>query len=351
MSPSSLPVRLVGDGLMVPCIDGVQRPYVSLDAAASTAALPSVADRVRDFLPWYSSVHRGAGWKSQMATAEYEQARVAALTFAGRQDRDDVAIICRNTTEAINHLAYRLPLDAGDVIVTTVVEHHANLLPWARVATRRYVECGRDGTFTVDDVIAALDMAPRPKLLALTGASNVTGWMPPIDAIIDAAHERGVPVFVDAAQLAPHRPLPLHADFVAWSGHKMYAPFGAGVLIGPRETLDRPARARGGRLAQRARRGCAAWRHRGACTHRMGPHHHTRPIDRGAASRRSLGNRTRSHTGRCPRGVAARRQLRHRPRAARARRGPAQRGVRDRCAPRVLLRAPLFAPASRPSTP
>ncbi len=238
MSPSSLPVRLVGDGLTVPCIDGVQRPYVSLDAAASTAALPSVADRVRDFLPWYSSVHRGAGWKSQMATAEYEQARVAALTFAGRQDRDDVAIICRNTTEAINHLAYRLPLDAGDVIVTTVVEHHANLLPWARVATRRYVECGRDGTFTVDDVIAALDMAPRPKLLALTGASNVTGWMPPIDAIIDAAHERGVPVFVDAAQLAPHRPLPRHADFVAWSGHKMYAPFGAGVLIGPRRTFS-----------------------------------------------------------------------------------------------------------------
>jgi selenocysteine lyase/cysteine desulfurase len=216
----------------------VLRQMIATSSLSSRPAKASAADRVRDFLPWYSSVHRGAGWKSQLATAEYEEARSAALAFAGRLDSDDVAIICRNTTEAINHLAYRLRLDPDDVIVTTVVEHHANLLPWARVATRRYVECGRDGTFTVDDVMAALDIAPRPKLLALTGASNVTGWMPPVDEIIDAAHQRGVPVFVDAAQLAAHRPLPRHADYLAWSGHKMYAPFGAGVLIGPRQTFS-----------------------------------------------------------------------------------------------------------------
>jgi selenocysteine lyase/cysteine desulfurase len=96
------------------------------------------------------------------------------------------------------------------------------------------VECGPDGTFTADDVAAALDAGPRPRLLAVTGASNVTGWQPPIDDIVTVAHERDVPVLVDAAQLAPHRPLPADADFVVWSGHKMYAPFGAGVLIGPR---------------------------------------------------------------------------------------------------------------------
>jgi selenocysteine lyase/cysteine desulfurase len=183
-------------------------------------------------------VHRGAGWKSQLATAEYEEARGAALAFAGRTDDDaDVAIICRNTTEAINHLAYRLRFEPSDVVVTTVVEHHANLLPWARLATLRYVECGHDGTFSTDDVIAALDLEPRPRLLALTGASNVSGWMPRLDPIIEAAHDRGVPVLVDAAQLAPHRPLPRNADFLAWSGHKMYAPFGAGVLVGPREAF------------------------------------------------------------------------------------------------------------------
>jgi selenocysteine lyase/cysteine desulfurase len=199
--------------------------------------LPAVADRVMAFLPWYSSVHRGAGWKSQLATADYEQARDAALAFAGRSGRDDIAIICRNTTEAINHLAYRLDLQPGDVVVTTVVEHHANLLPWARFATRRYVECGDDGTFSVADVTRALDTAPRPRLLAITGASNVSGWMPPLEQIVEAAHQHGVPVLVDAAQLAAHRPLPTHADYVAWSGHKMYAPFGAGVLVGPRRTF------------------------------------------------------------------------------------------------------------------
>jgi selenocysteine lyase/cysteine desulfurase len=238
VTEDGLGIRLVGDDVVVPCVDGTTKPYVSLDAAASTAALPAVADRVTDFLPWYSSVHRGAGWKSQLATADYEGARAAALAFAGRAGGDDVAVICRNTTEAINHLAYRLQLERDDVVVSTVVEHHANLLPWARLATRRYVECGPSGTFEVDDVVAALDERPRPKLLAITGASNVTGWMPPIEPIIDAAHERGVPVFVDAAQLAPHRPLPIDADFIAWSGHKMYAPFGAGVLIGPRRAFE-----------------------------------------------------------------------------------------------------------------
>jgi selenocysteine lyase/cysteine desulfurase len=225
----------VGDDVVVPCVDGVERVACGFDAAASTAALPAVAQAVTEMLPLYSSVHRGAGWKSQRATAAYEAARHAVLRFAGRpEDGDDVAVLCRNTTEAINHIAYRLGLDRGDVVVTTVVEHHANLLPWGRVATRRYVDCGVDGTFTLDDVLAALDDGPAPALLAITGASNVTGWLPPIDAIIDAAHDRGVPVIVDAAQVAPHRPLPLEADFLAFSGHKLYAPFGTSAFIGPR---------------------------------------------------------------------------------------------------------------------
>lgn len=232
------PIDLVGDGLAVPCADGVDRAYINLDAAASTGALPAVAARVQEFLPWYSSIHRGAGYKSRVATAAYEDARMSALAFAGRPaDGDDVAIICRNTTEAINHLAYRLRLAPDDVVVTTVVEHHANLLPWARLCRRRFVECAPDGTFGVDDVVDALDAGPTPRLLAITGASNVTGWSPPLDTIIAAAHSRSVPVLVDAAQLAPHRALPADADYLAWSGHKMYAPFGAGVLVGPRATF------------------------------------------------------------------------------------------------------------------
>jgi selenocysteine lyase/cysteine desulfurase len=232
---------LVGDGRQVPCVDGVERPYVALDSAASTAALRAVAARVDEFLPWYSSVHRGAGYKSRVATTAYEEARTAALAFAGRPDggdRGDVAIICRNTTEAINHLAYRLRFEPDDVVVTTVVEHHANLLPWARVARREWVECSREGTFSVDDVRAALDRAgTRARLLAITGASNVTGWLPPLAEAVASAHERDVPVLVDAAQLAPHRRLPAAPEFLAWSGHKMYAPFGASVLVGPRDAF------------------------------------------------------------------------------------------------------------------
>jgi selenocysteine lyase/cysteine desulfurase len=229
---------LVGAGVMVPCLDGEERPYRDLDCAASTPALEVVADAVTAFLPWYSSVHRGAGYKSRRATAAYEGARASAQRFAGRPaDGGDIVVLVRNTTEAINHLAYRLGLGADDVVVTTVVEHHANLLPWARVAQRRWVECGIDGTFEVDDVVAVLDNGPVPSLLALTGASNVTGWLPPIEEICHEAHARGVPVLVDAAQLAPHRPLPASADFLAFSGHKLYAPYGSGALIGPRDTF------------------------------------------------------------------------------------------------------------------
>ena len=228
---------LLGGGGSAPCVDGVERPYVDLDAAASTGALVEVAAAVDDFLPGYASIHRGAGWRSRASTAAYERARQSILAFAGREDADDVAIICRNTTEAINHLAFRLDLGPDDVVVTTVVEHHANLLPWRRFAKVRYVECDPEGTFEPDAVADALRGNPRPKLFAVTGASNVSGWLPPIDTLIELSHEAGVPVLVDAAQLAPHRPLPAAADYLAWSGHKMYAPFGSGALVGPRRTF------------------------------------------------------------------------------------------------------------------
>jgi selenocysteine lyase/cysteine desulfurase len=230
-------LELVGAGVTVPCLDGVERPYRDLDCAASTPPSAAVARAVAEFLPEYSSVHRGAGYKSRGASAAYDEARQRILTHATRDAEREVAVICRNTTEALNLLAYRLQLAPDDVVLTTVVEHHANLLPWARAAHQRFVECGTGGTFEVDAVVAGLDAVPRPKVLTITGASNVTGWLPPIEAVCEAAHERDVPVVLDGAQLAPHRPLPSQPDYVAFSGHKLYAPFGAGALIGPRETF------------------------------------------------------------------------------------------------------------------
>lgn len=246
-SPEDLKEPWAGTRPLIDCIghevevtgpDGVTRRYIDLDSAASTPSSVQVAGRVNDFLPTYSSVHRGTGFKSRASTTAFEEAREEVLWFLGRDPMKDTAIFCRNTTEAINHLAYRLRLSCDDVVVTTVIEHHANLLPWRRVATVRYVECAAQGTFSVDDVTAVLDSTPRPSLLTVSGASNVTGWLPPLEAICDAAHRRGIRVVVDAAQLAPHRPVPQNADFVVFSGHKLYAPFGAGALVGPKDAFS-----------------------------------------------------------------------------------------------------------------
>jgi Bacterial regulatory proteins, luxR family len=116
-----------------------------------------VLDAVQRFLPWYSSVGHGVGYKAQASVLAYQSARLAALAFAGRgPDTGDVAVICPNATEAIQHLAGRLRLSSGAVVVTTVAEHRANLLPRSRAASCRYVECGQDGTFEPADVAAAL---------------------------------------------------------------------------------------------------------------------------------------------------------------------------------------------------
>jgi selenocysteine lyase/cysteine desulfurase len=237
MTPSFTSGRLVGDDVRVPVLGGAERRYVDLDTAATSSASSAVVRAVENFLPWYSSVHRGSGAKSQYSSARYEEARETLVRFAGADPTTHQALFPRNTTEAMNQLAFRLGLTREDVVVTTAVEHHANILPWKRYAQLRVVDVDARGTFEVEDVVAALDAKPTPKVLAITGASNVTGWIPDLKAIASAARERGVLVVVDAAQMAPHRPLEMTAtgiDVVALSGHKMYAPFGAGALIAPK---------------------------------------------------------------------------------------------------------------------
>ena len=230
-------VPVVGDQTLVPVAGGGVQPYTNLDCAASTPPSVRVATAVQEFLPWYSSIHRGAGAKSQYASERYEQVRDTVLRFVGADPAVCEVVFPRNTTEALNLVAFRLRLGADDVVVSTVAEHHSNLLPWRRHARVRYVDVAADGTFTVEQVIAALDQKPAPKVLAITGASNVTGWLPPLADIAAAARARGVLTVVDGAQLAPHRPIDmtgLGIDVLAFSGHKMHAPFGAGALVAPR---------------------------------------------------------------------------------------------------------------------
>src|SRR3954451_12935894 len=237
MTPAFTAGQFVGDDLWVPVLDGGPRQYVDLDTAATSSASVAVTEAVQEFLPWYASVHRGAGIRSQITSARYEDARDIMVRFVGADPATHLALFPRNTTEALNLLAYRLRLTKGDVVVTTAVEHHANLLPWARHARLRTVKVDQRGTFDVAAVEAALDEHPRPKVLAVSGGSNVTGWLPDLRAIAAAARQRGVLVVVDGAQLVPPRPVDISAlgiDVIAFSGHKMYAPFGAGALIAPK---------------------------------------------------------------------------------------------------------------------
>ncbi|MDQ0374998.1 aminotransferase class V-fold PLP-dependent enzyme [Cellulomonas humilata] len=235
-----LPV--VGGTTTVPLVDGTQRVYANLDYAASAPALEAVAARVTEVLPLYASVHRGAGYLSQVSTALYESARQTVARFVDARP-DDVAIITRNTTDSLNLLAGVVP-EGGRVLVLDV-EHHANLLPWVQSSERHG---NRTTILPIKSTVAATldalrsELARQPyALVTITGASNVTGEALPIDEVVALAHAEGARVAVDGAQLVPHRGFSLaatSADYIAFSGHKTYAPFGAGVLVGRRDWLD-----------------------------------------------------------------------------------------------------------------
>lgn len=216
----------------VTCTDGRVVRCADFDYAASAPALDSVVDRVRDVLPYCASVHRGAGYKSRVCTAEYEAARNTVHAFCGADD-DDVVVFTRNTTDALNLLARCVP---GDTVVLDI-EHHANLLPWRN---RRVVRSATTVRETLDRL--RVELATKPAaLLAITGASNVTGEVLPLAELASLAHSFGARILVDGAQLVPHRPVDLTAtgiDYLGFSGHKLYAPFGAGVLVGRRDWLD-----------------------------------------------------------------------------------------------------------------
>ncbi|WP_374688494.1 aminotransferase class V-fold PLP-dependent enzyme [Promineifilum sp.] len=247
--------RIVGLDREVPLLDGRRVPYVNLDNAASTPPLVDVLRAVEAFMPYYSSVHRGTGFKSRLSTVAYDQAHEIIGRFVGADPRTHTVIFGKNTTEAINKLAYRYPLEPDAVVITTQLEHHSNDLPWRPQAHVVHVHALPDGRLDEDDFDRQLARhAGRVALVAVSGASNVSGFIQPIHRLARKAHAAGARILVDAAQLAPHRRVdmrpdddPEHLDFVALSAHKMYAPFGTGALVGPKEVfLHQPPEYSGG---------------------------------------------------------------------------------------------------------
>ena len=238
--------QIVGLDRQVPVLGGTHRPYTFLDNAASTPSLLRVKETVNNLLDWYASIHRGTGFKSLISTEAYERSRELVAEFVGADPRQDVVIFGKNTTEAINTLANAFPFEAGDVVVVTLMEHHSNDLPWRCCARVEHFGVNPEGQFDLqafDDLLKQFQ--GRVKIVSTTGASNVSGFMPPIHDMAEIAHRHGAMILVDCAQLAPHRSIdmgpadsPRHIDFVSLSAHKMYAPFGTGALIGPREFFD-----------------------------------------------------------------------------------------------------------------
>ncbi|MFD9354211.1 aminotransferase class V-fold PLP-dependent enzyme [Streptomyces sp. NPDC060031] len=251
------PLPVLGRDVTVPLVTGGEVTYAALDYAASAPALQRVWDDVAAYAPYYGSVHRGAGYLSQLSTDLFEQSRVTVAEFLDCRPADQV-IFTRSTTDSLNLLAAVLP--AGCQVFVFETEHHASLLPWVN-AQVTYLNAPR----TPDEAVATLEraLADRdpygPALVCVTGASNVTGELWPVKELAAAAHAHGARIVLDAAQLAPHHPVSvqdLDVDWVAFSGHKLYAPFGSGVLAGRADWLQRaePYLAGGGASRKVARR-------------------------------------------------------------------------------------------------
>lgn len=231
----------------VPLLDGSTRRYINFDNAASTPPLDMVQQVVDRFMTYYSSVHRGTGFKSQLATHAYEAARSKVMDFVGADPRHHICVFGKNTTEALNKLSRRFPFTPQrNIVLSSGMEHHSNDLPWRAVAQVIHVGLTQEGELDEKDFDKNLNQyGNQIALVAVTAASNVTGFLPPIHELAEKAHAVGAQIVVDCAQLAPHRKInllsiddPQHLDYVSLSAHKLYAPYGTGALIGHRATFE-----------------------------------------------------------------------------------------------------------------
>ena len=228
---------------------------VFLDSAASSQKPAPVLDAIMHaYRSTYANVHRGAYLLSQEATELYEEARRKVARFLNASSEDEV-IFTRSATAAVNLFAYGWGLNTlkpGDRVLTSVMEHHSNIVPWQIIARHTgaelaYLEITDDFRIDLGQAQSILD--ERVKILALTGMSNVLGTMPPVAELARMARAAGAVVLVDGAQLVPHAPVDVQAmgaDFLAFSGHKMLGPTGIGVLWGRRELLEEMEPAEGG---------------------------------------------------------------------------------------------------------
>jgi cysteine desulfurase / selenocysteine lyase len=231
------------------------KTLVYLDNGASAQKPRAVLDTIqRAYGDEYANVHRGLHYLSNVATANFEQARETVRRFVNARSDAEI-VFTRNATEAINLVAssFGAPrIGEGDEILLTIMEHHSNIVPWYFLKERqgavlKWAPVSDDGEFLLDEFERLI--SPRTKLIALTHMSNVLGTIVPLKEVVRIAHERGIPVLADGAQGAVHLPVDvqdLDVDFYAFTGHKLYGPTGIGVLYGKKEHLERMRPYQGG---------------------------------------------------------------------------------------------------------
>jgi cysteine desulfurase / selenocysteine lyase len=224
------------------------RPIVYLDSASSALQPQSVISAMtRYYETTHANVHRGVYATAEEATALYERARVITGRFVGAPEPAHEIVFTKNTTESLNLVAHswgRANLRAGDAVLLTEMEHHANIVPWMILSEElggldlRYIPIDGDGRLVLDDLAALVDGV---KLVGVSCMSNVLGTINPVRVVAEAAHAAGAVVVADGAQLVAHAPVSvrdLGVDFLAFSAHKMMGPTGIGVLWGRRELLE-----------------------------------------------------------------------------------------------------------------
>lgn len=230
-------VNINGKGRIVP---------INFDNAATTPPFKRVVKRVLETTEYYGSIARGDGQKSQYCSDLYEECRRYILKYFNAPEEIYTAIFVGNTTDGLNKLSNILINNKEDIVITTRMEHHSNDLPWRNKCDLKYVEVNEDGRININEIEELIERyKEKVKYITITGASNVTGYINDIRKISGLIHKYGGKIIVDGAQLVPHKKIYMYKkdsleniDFLVFSGHKIYAPFGSGAIIGLREDFN-----------------------------------------------------------------------------------------------------------------
>ena len=233
---------------------------INFDNAATTPVLKKVMKAVLKASENYGSIARGDGQKSQYSSDLYEECRRYVIKYFNAPLNKYTAIFVSNTTEGINKLSNILIKNKNDIVITSRMEHHSNDLPWRGKCDLKYVEVDEKGRIIMEELEEMFSIyQDRIKYVTITGASNVTGYITDIRRVAKLAHKYGAKLIVDGAQLVPHRAINIcgkedddYIDFLIFSAHKVYAPFGSGAIIGLRDELEKyPPDTKGGGTVER----------------------------------------------------------------------------------------------------